>query len=266
MEACRGYLKMMTWRPGEQEWTKVEFHNLDDDNYVTFIVPFHNSVFLDGEFYLLLARDGKLGVFNPKDMTWRVLDKPGAIQDGDDIVDDHVNEVDDNDCEDEEEDAGGSTEDEDSEEEGDEDGANQGEEEDNEEEEQDNEVHFDDRDIILYHDQEYCYLVERNGELLAVFRQEDRAIRVYTLDRCKMEWTKVKDGWDDDLVLFWDRRGAMAVTRHDDTYGRRRVYLPAFAKEDDAVSFYSLQEGRYHPGFYGVKEHMNAIWYQPDFD
>jgi hypothetical protein len=55
-------------------------------------------------------------------------------------------------------------------------------------------------------------------------------------------------------------------TARDDTYGRRRVYLPAFAKEDDAVSFYSLQEGRYHPGFYGVKEQMNAIWYQPDFD
>ena len=198
-------------------------------------------------------------------MTWRILDKPGAIQDGGDI--DRGDGVGDNDCK-EEEDASGSNEDEDNgkegeAEEGDEDGNNESEEENNEEEE---DVHLQYHEIIPYFDKEYCFLVERNGELLAIFRQDDQAIRIYTLDRCKMEWTKMKDGWDDDMVLFWDRRGAIAVTRNDDTCGCRRVYLPTFAKVDGAISFYSLQNERYHPGFYGVKEQMNAIWHHPDFD
>lgn len=74
VEALRGFLVVRTWLPDEQEWTKAEFGNHDDDGLVSFVVPFQNPVFHDGEFYLL-ARHGKLGVFNPTDMMWRVLDK-----------------------------------------------------------------------------------------------------------------------------------------------------------------------------------------------
>ncbi|RLM79944.1 hypothetical protein C2845_PM12G16430 [Panicum miliaceum] len=57
-----------TWRPGQASW---EQHG-DFECEVGFLLATHNPLFFDGEFYCL-ARDGKLGVSNPRTMAWRVL-------------------------------------------------------------------------------------------------------------------------------------------------------------------------------------------------
>ncbi|KAJ3705381.1 hypothetical protein LUZ61_009086 [Rhynchospora tenuis] len=65
--------EFLVWHYGQEKWLEMKFQN----NF-----PFHvadnNPVFFDGEFYCL-GRKGNLGVFNPENNTWRVLDKPSPI-------------------------------------------------------------------------------------------------------------------------------------------------------------------------------------------
>ncbi|XP_078181453.1 uncharacterized protein LOC144575216 [Carex rostrata] len=63
------FTKIITWHYGQDEWYHMEFHN-----NCPFLVADNNPVFIDGEFYCL-GRLGNLGVFNPKNNTWRILDK-----------------------------------------------------------------------------------------------------------------------------------------------------------------------------------------------
>ncbi|CAN6252109.1 unnamed protein product [Urochloa humidicola] len=71
-------LCVMVWHAGDEDWKKLEIIN--DNNQ--FRTAYSNPVFYHDEFYCLGTR-GNLGVFNPHNRTWRVLDKPGAILDGD---------------------------------------------------------------------------------------------------------------------------------------------------------------------------------------
>ncbi|CAO2046890.1 unnamed protein product [Urochloa humidicola] len=71
-------LYVMVWHAGDDQWTKLEM--LDDNTQ--FRTAYSNPVFYHDEFYCLGTRLN-LGVFNPHSRTWRVLDKPGAILDGD---------------------------------------------------------------------------------------------------------------------------------------------------------------------------------------
>ncbi|CAL5020474.1 unnamed protein product [Urochloa decumbens] len=68
---------VMVWHAGDDQWTKLEI-----DYNTQFRSSYSNPVFYHDEFYCLGTR-GNQGVFNPHNMTWRVLDKPGAIIDGD---------------------------------------------------------------------------------------------------------------------------------------------------------------------------------------
>ncbi|KAL6657318.1 hypothetical protein ACP70R_005098 [Stipagrostis hirtigluma subsp. patula] len=70
-------LYVMMWRAGDERWTEMK---IDDD--AQFRTAYSNPVFYHGEFYCLGTR-GNLGVFNPDNMTWRVLDKPDPVLDGD---------------------------------------------------------------------------------------------------------------------------------------------------------------------------------------
>lgn len=65
----------------------------------------------------------------------------------------------------------------------------------------------------------------------------------------------------DDLMLFWDRRGVVAVARHDGACGR-----PAGKSAGVLVLVLHAGAREYHPGFYGVNEQMNAIWHQTNLD
>ncbi|CAN6327971.1 unnamed protein product [Urochloa humidicola] len=69
-------VNVMLWRAGESRWTKEE---LPCDTL--FCMTRSNPVFFDNEFYCLGVH-GNLGVFNPNDMTWRVLDKPEPVRVG----------------------------------------------------------------------------------------------------------------------------------------------------------------------------------------
>ncbi|KAL6657319.1 hypothetical protein ACP70R_005099 [Stipagrostis hirtigluma subsp. patula] len=71
------YLYVMVWRVGDEHWTSMKI-----DDHTQFRTAYSNPVFYHGEFYCLGTR-GNLGVFNPDNMTWRVLDKPGPVLDGD---------------------------------------------------------------------------------------------------------------------------------------------------------------------------------------
>lgn len=67
------YVTMETWQHGEDAWNRLR---LEADE--PFPVANNNPVYFRGEFYCL-GRKGNLGVFNPSDDTWRVLDKPEPI-------------------------------------------------------------------------------------------------------------------------------------------------------------------------------------------
>nr|TKV97691.1 hypothetical protein SEVIR_9G511500v2 [Setaria viridis] len=72
-----GTMTARTWRNDDEDWTVTE-----SEYQVLFLFPTasHNPVLFDGEFYCL-GRDGRLGVFNPNKMTWRVLAKPEPLYD-----------------------------------------------------------------------------------------------------------------------------------------------------------------------------------------
>ncbi|CAN6313741.1 unnamed protein product [Urochloa humidicola] len=72
-----GTTTVRTWRNDDEDWTVTEF-----EYDVPFLFPTasHNPVLFEGEFYCL-GRDGRLGVFNPNKMTWRVLAKPEPLYD-----------------------------------------------------------------------------------------------------------------------------------------------------------------------------------------
>ncbi|OEL34856.1 hypothetical protein BAE44_0004119, partial [Dichanthelium oligosanthes] len=67
---------VMLWRAGDERWANYE---LPCDT--PFSMTTNNPVFFDNEFYCLGVH-GNLGVFNPDEMTWRVLDKPERVRDG----------------------------------------------------------------------------------------------------------------------------------------------------------------------------------------
>ncbi|KAJ4792667.1 F-box protein family-like [Rhynchospora pubera] len=67
------FMRIITWRYGKKKWFEMQF-----ENEIPFHVANNNPVFFHGEFYCL-SRRGNLGVFNPKNNTWRVLDQPPPI-------------------------------------------------------------------------------------------------------------------------------------------------------------------------------------------
>ncbi|KAF7114736.1 hypothetical protein RHSIM_Rhsim01G0008500 [Rhododendron simsii] len=64
------YYSISTIRHGEESW-----HVLRGEHNSPIFLSDCNPVFHDGEFYCL-GQDGNLGVFNPNEAYWRVLDKP----------------------------------------------------------------------------------------------------------------------------------------------------------------------------------------------
>ncbi|XP_078181487.1 uncharacterized protein LOC144575266 [Carex rostrata] len=63
------FTTVITWHYGQNKWCRMKF-----DNNCPFPVAHNNPVFMDGELYCL-SRLGNIGVFNPENNTWRILDK-----------------------------------------------------------------------------------------------------------------------------------------------------------------------------------------------
>ncbi|KAK3128095.1 hypothetical protein QOZ80_7AG0582520 [Eleusine coracana subsp. coracana] len=73
-QTWQGSVDVMLWRAGDKFWTKEEL-----PCETPFSMTYSNPVFFENEFYCLGVH-GNLGVFNPDDMTWRILDKPEPIR------------------------------------------------------------------------------------------------------------------------------------------------------------------------------------------
>ncbi|KAJ3687385.1 hypothetical protein LUZ61_016549 [Rhynchospora tenuis] len=72
-QICGEFIEISMWRPGEEEWTVLEFWPS-----IPYFPSSNNPVIFQGEFYCL-GRKGELGVFNPELKTWNVLSKPEPI-------------------------------------------------------------------------------------------------------------------------------------------------------------------------------------------
>nr|XP_010917354.1 F-box/kelch-repeat protein At1g57790 [Elaeis guineensis] len=67
------YVYISLWRHGDNAWKDLWY-----DNNLPFCATYNNPVFHHGLFYCL-GSYGNLGVFNPRDMTWTVLERPKPI-------------------------------------------------------------------------------------------------------------------------------------------------------------------------------------------
>ncbi|KAJ4812922.1 F-box protein family-like [Rhynchospora pubera] len=76
---AKDYIYFYKWHPGEDDWTIIY------DNESPFsAAAITNPVFFQGELYCL-GESRELGVLNPIEETWRVLDKPKPVYLEDDV-------------------------------------------------------------------------------------------------------------------------------------------------------------------------------------
>jgi hypothetical protein len=73
-EAWQDSVDVMLWRAGDKRWANYE---LPCETPLS--MTSNNPVFFDNKFYFLGVH-GDLGVFNPDEITWRVLDKPKRVR------------------------------------------------------------------------------------------------------------------------------------------------------------------------------------------
>ncbi|CAL5010993.1 unnamed protein product [Urochloa decumbens] len=123
-------------------------------------------------------------------------------------------------------------------------------------------------DGMLSSECSYSYLAEWNGALIAIFRADSvkqGAIMMYKLDRLQMRWSKL-DGLK-DAVVFWDRKSALVGPPPEEEFCNK-MFLPNYAEKDGgrAPTFYCFERRRYYPSFYGHKEPINALWFEPNLE
>jgi hypothetical protein len=192
-QVCGKFVSISMWRPGEEEWTTIEFVP-----YVPFLPSFNNPVLFRGEFYCL-GRKGELGVFNPELETWTVLSNPEPVY----LVEPHYGD-------------------------------------------------------------EYCYLMELNGDLISVFGTDDtqKAIRAFKLDQSKMVWRKLEDLGD--MTLFVDRRNSIAIRSPEKKYANR-IYITRWEGVDSKKGiFYSMEDHKYYPSVHSMEEPVTCVWMEPN--
>ncbi|KAJ3690115.1 hypothetical protein LUZ61_019279 [Rhynchospora tenuis] len=114
---------------------------------------------------------------------------------------------------------------------------------------------------------EYCHLLELNGELISVFRTDatNKPISVFKLNQLEMVWEKVE--YLGDMTLFVDRRNSIAIPSPEKKYANR-IYVPRFEVDSDSkkMVFYSMEDNRYHPSMHGhrVDEPVSCVWMEPN--
>ncbi|KAJ4807141.1 F-box protein family-like [Rhynchospora pubera] len=112
---------------------------------------------------------------------------------------------------------------------------------------------------------EYCHLLELNGDLISVFRTDDtkQPIRVLKLDRSEMNWEKLEHLRG--MTLFVDRRNSIAIRSPEKKYANR-IYVPWFEGGMDSKKgiFYSMENNSYHPSMHRVEEPLTCVWMEPN--
>ncbi|CAO2200942.1 unnamed protein product [Urochloa humidicola] len=121
-------------------------------------------------------------------------------------------------------------------------------------------------DAMLLSECLYSYLVEWKGELIAIFRADSAkrgAIQMYKFDQSQMDWSEL-DGLK-DAVVFWDRRNALVRAPPAQEFCNK-MFLPNYVETDGgrAPTFYCFASHRYYPSFYGQKEPINSLWFEPN--
>ncbi|CAO2206129.1 unnamed protein product [Urochloa humidicola] len=114
----------------------------------------------------------------------------------------------------------------------------------------------------------YSYLAEWEGELIAIFRADsskEGAIQMYKFDRSQMDWSEL-DGLK-DAIVFWDRKNALVRPPPEEEFCNK-MFLPNYAETDGgrAPTFYCFASHRYYPSFYGQKEPINSLWFEPNLE
>ncbi|CAL4999070.1 unnamed protein product [Urochloa decumbens] len=190
------FFSIETWQTGEEDWQEIWL-----EQEVPFPVAHNNPVYFRGDFYCL-GRKGNIGIFDPKDRKWRVLDKPEPIHAELDVSkEDHE-------------------------------GA------------------------------EFCYLVELQGKLIAVFqRNADEPPRVFKLDETETAWVEVED--IGGAALFLDYRASFAVASPEAGHGNK-IYFPRYSEDARHAAFYDLENKSYSPSYYGLKSPANCVWVVPN--
>ncbi|KAJ3703222.1 hypothetical protein LUZ61_006927 [Rhynchospora tenuis] len=118
----------------------------------------------------------------------------------------------------------------------------------------------------LYGD-EYCHLLELNGNLISVFRTDNtkKPICVFKLDQSEIVWEKLEHLGD--VTLFVDRRNSIAIPSPEKKYANR-IYVPRFESDRDSkkVIFYSMKDKRYHPNMHtsALEEPVACVWMEPN--
>ncbi|KAJ3697404.1 hypothetical protein LUZ61_001109 [Rhynchospora tenuis] len=114
---------------------------------------------------------------------------------------------------------------------------------------------------------EYCHLLELNGDLVSVFREDDmkKPIRVFKFNQSLMVWEKLEHLGD--MTLFVDRRKSIAIPPLEKKYVNR-IYIPKFEGNRDSkkLIFYSMEDNRYHPSVHThtVEEPVTCVWMEPN--
>ncbi|CAL4968902.1 unnamed protein product [Urochloa decumbens] len=192
--------------PGSHDFMVMIVEALQDYESTTSLQLGHGDL----EFYCL-ARDGKLGAFDPKTMAWRVLD----------VLEPIVPES-----------------------------------------------------FATGREGLSAFLAEWKGEVVVVLRYTDveDPIDIFRLDRERMAWSKVEELQDG--AVFWDRKQVSLRPSWSlaQSFSCNKLYEPTFTETDNGVReciFYSLDTKEYSNGsynLYGLKEPINALWFQPNLD
>ncbi|KAJ4808487.1 F-box protein family-like [Rhynchospora pubera] len=118
---------------------------------------------------------------------------------------------------------------------------------------------------VPHYGNEYCHLLELDGDLISVFRTDDirTSIRAFKLDQLEMVWKKLEHLGG--MTFFVDRRNSIAITSPEKNYANR-IYVPWF--EDGMNSnkgiFYCMEDNKYHPSMHRVDGPVTCVWMVPN--
>ncbi|KAJ4744482.1 F-box protein family-like [Rhynchospora pubera] len=182
------------WQSGEENWTII----FDDESH--FSAASTNPIFFREELYCL-GESGELGVFNPAEETWEVLDKPEPVYMEDEVP---------------------------------------------------------------FRGTQDCYLLELGGDLVSVFKYNysDFKIRVFKLDKLKMEWIPVEElaGW----TLFLDPRSSFAKPAPHKSWSNKIFFTTFHSSSTKTCASYCMESKRYDINFCDTKKPFDCVWLQPN--
>ncbi|KAJ3705600.1 hypothetical protein LUZ61_009305 [Rhynchospora tenuis] len=183
------------WQSGEENWTIM----FDDESHFSAAAN-TNPIFFREELYCL-GESGQLGVFNPAEKTWELLDKPEPV--------------------------------------------------------------YSEHEVPFRGTQD-CYLLELGGDLVSIFKYNypDFNVRIFKLDKLKMEWIPVEDlaGW----TLFLDPRSSFAKPSPHKCWSNKIFFTTIHSGSTKTCAAYCIKSKRYDINFCDTKKPFDCVWLEPN--